>query len=310
MRTRITELFNIEYPVLLPGMSMISVPKLVAAVSNAGGLGILASGMMSQEEALAAIREVKSLTDKPFGFGASLMIPGAVENVKLALQEEVPLINFSLGKGDWIVEQAHAYGGKVIATVVNERHALAANQYGTDALLVTGHEAAAHGGDVTSLVLIPKLASLVDIPIVAAGGFGTGGGLVAALALGADAIAMGTRFASTQESPVHSNTKQAIVDHGISETIYTTKFDGMPCRIMKTPSAIDYIEQTPDGADMFSVAMRAGPAIQSAIVEGDLNKGVQLIGQVQGLVDDLPTVDELMKKIIAEARVITSELPR
>ena len=160
------------------------------------------------------------------------------------------------------------------------------------------------------MVLIPKLASLVDIPIVAAGGFGTGGGLVAALALGADAIAMGTRFASTQDSPVHSNTKKAIVDHGISETIYTTKFDGMPCRIMKTPSAIDYIEQTPDGADMFSVAMRAGPAIQSAIVEGDLDKGVQLIGQVQGLVDDLPTVNELMEKIIAEARLITSELPR
>ncbi len=309
MKTKITELFNIRYPVLLPGMSLISVPKLVAAVSQAGGLGILASGTMSQKEALAAIHEVQSLTDKPFGFGASLMIPGAKENVALALKEKVPVINFSLGKGDWIVEQAHAYGGKVIATVVNERHALAASRYGVDALLVTGHEAAAHGGDVTSLVLIPRLADIVDMPIVAAGGFGDGRGLMAALALGADGIAMGTRFASTKESPVHDNTKQAILDRSISDTIYTTKFDGMPCRIMETRSAIEYIQETPEDADMFSTALRAGPAIMAAIVEGDLDKGVQLIGQVQGLIEDVPTVEELVQRVISEANSIRSTLP-
>src|SRR5690554_4036417 len=145
MKTRITELLNIQYPILLPGMSWISTPELVAAVSNAGGLGILASGPLSPEETKAAIQKIRELTDKPFGIGVTLLKPGAKENAEVALDEKVPVINFSLGKGDWIVKRAHEYGGKVIATVVSEKHALSAQKIGADALLVTGHEAAAHG---------------------------------------------------------------------------------------------------------------------------------------------------------------------
>ena len=120
MKTRFTECFGIEHPVVLPGMSMVSVPKLVAAVSNAGGLGILATGPLSANETRQAIKEIRELTDKPFGVGVTLMMPGAKENAEVALEEQVPVVNFSLGKGDWIVERAHAYGGKVIATVVNQ----------------------------------------------------------------------------------------------------------------------------------------------------------------------------------------------
>ena len=235
MKTRITELLGIEAPLILPGMSWISTPQLVAAVSNAGGLGILASGPLTPEDTRAAIREIRELTDKPFGIGVTLLMPGAKENAEVALQEQVPVINFSLGKGDWLVKRAHEYGGKVIATVVSEKHALSAQAIGADALLVTGHEAAAHGGDVTSLVLVPAIAAKVDIPVIATGGFADGRGLLAALSLGAEGIAMGSRFATSLESPLHANTKQAVIERGEQDTIYSKNFDGLWARVMKTP---------------------------------------------------------------------------
>ena len=340
MKTKFTELFNIQYPVVLPGMSMVSVPQLVAAVSNAGGLGILATGPLSVDETRSAIREIRSLTDKPFGIGVTLMMPGAKENAEIGLEEKVPVINFSLGKGDWIVERAHAYGGKVIATVVNERHALAAQRYGVDALLATGHEAAAHGGPVTSLVLIPAIADAVDIPVIGTGGFSSGNGLVAALALGADGIAMGSRFSITQESPIHENTKNTVVSKSIEDTLYTPKFDGMDCRVMKTPKAEEISKKplNPVRAfknsfklaksmriwwiKLFFGALIMGPktmmqlaraanateAIDLAINQGDCENGVHLVGQVQGHIKDIPTVAEVMERVIREAREVQSNL--
>ncbi|MEI7671815.1 MAG: nitronate monooxygenase, partial [Deltaproteobacteria bacterium] len=145
MKTRITELFGIEHPIILSGMSWISVPRMVAAVSNAGGLGILATGPLNADLTRQAIREIRLLTKKPFGANASLLFPGAAENAKVLLEEKVPVINFALGKGDWLVKAAHEYGGKVVATVVNAHHAKRAQDYGADAVIATGHEAAAHG---------------------------------------------------------------------------------------------------------------------------------------------------------------------
>jgi enoyl-[acyl-carrier protein] reductase II len=149
VKTAITDLLGIEMPIILPGMSWISTPELVAAVSNAGGLGILASGPLTPNETREAIAQIRVLTDKPFGIGVTLLMPGAEENAFIAIEEKVPVINFSLGKGDKLIARAHAYGAKVIATVVTEKHALSAQASGADALLVTGHEAAAHGGDVS-----------------------------------------------------------------------------------------------------------------------------------------------------------------
>jgi enoyl-[acyl-carrier protein] reductase II len=333
MKTRITELFGIKYPIILSGMSWISVPKMVAAVSNAGGLGILATGPLNAEQTRAAIKEIRSLTSKPFGANATLLFPGASENAKILLEEKVPVINFSLGKGDWLVKAAHEYGGKVIATVVNARHAKRAQDYGADGVIATGHEAAAHGEHVTSLVLIPSLADAVNIPIIAAGGFADGRGLAAALALGAEGIAMGTRFMTTKESPLHDIYKKLSMEMDITDTLYSDRFDGMLCRVLKTEAAQKAIKKglnLPAAfinsqeiarqiglpyAKLFIGVMLSGwksarqlafmangfKAIKLATEDGDTKKGVLPVGQVTGLIHDEPSVAEIINRIVEQA---------
>lgn len=232
MKTKITEMFKIKYPLVLSGMSWISTPELVAAVSNAGGLGILATGVMPPHETELAVRKVRELTKKPFAANVTLYFPGSDLNADVLIREKVPVINYSLGKGDWIAEAVHAYGGKVVATVTTLKHALAAQAEGADALIVTGHEAAGHGGAVTSLALVPSIAEAVGIPVIAAGGFADGRGLAAALALGAEGVAMGTRFMNTVESPVHETQKRMSVEKTAFDTVYTDRVDGMFARMM------------------------------------------------------------------------------
>ncbi len=340
MNTRLTRLLGIAHPIVLPGMTYVAVPRLVAAVSQAGGLGILASGALSPEQCREAIREIRRLTDRPFGVGCSLKLPGAAACAKVALEEQVSVINTSMGKGDWVVEAAQAYGGKVIATISSEKHAKAALDFGADGLIVTGHEAAAHGGKVTSMVLIPAVRDMTDKPIIAAGGFADGRGLLAALSLGADAVAMGTRFASCTESPLHGETKQLILDKPAEDTIYSRNFDTFPCRVMKTPGGQKYTArplsppvaltrslaaarelQTPLG-DIARDALAQGlvPAIQTAyfgaatlamrkaMFDADHHEGVQLIGQVQGLIHDQPTAADIIQRTLAQARAISQGL--
>ncbi|WP_406850485.1 NAD(P)H-dependent flavin oxidoreductase [Chromobacterium phragmitis] len=340
MQTAITRLFGIQHPLLCPGMSYIATPELVAAVSNAGGLGILATGPLNAEQTRSAIRRIRELTDKPFGIGCTLMMPGAADNAQVALEERAPVINYSLGKGDWIAKAAHAYGGKVLATVVTEKHAKSAEKCGADALLVTGHEAAAHGGSVTSLVLTPAIRRASALPIVAAGGFADGAGLIAALALGADAVAMGSRLAMTRESPVHAATKEMVLQRGAADTLYSKNFDGLWCRMMDTPAsrracrkplgllpaafrasqmarrmgmpvmkvAIGGMLSQPQALRQLALFGAATESIRLAIQEGNHEKGVQLIGQAQGLIDDVPSVAELFARVMADAQACRARI--
>lgn len=334
MKTSITELFGIKYPIILSGMSWISVPKMVAAVSNAGGLGILATGPLNPNQTRQSIREIRSLTDRPFGANASLMLPGANSNAKVLLEEKVPVINFALGKGDWLVRSAHAYGGKVIATITNLYHAKRAQDYGVDAVIATGHEAAGHGGPVTSLVLIPSLVDVLQIPVIAAGGFADGRGLTAALSLGAGAIAMGTRFMTSKESALHVNFKRLSIEKDVYDTLYSTRFDGIPCRLMENPASrralkrglnlpaaflnareiarqmqlpfsklfIGVLASGWKNAKQLAYFANAFKAIRIATEDGDSEDGLLPVGQVMGLIHNEPTVAEIMEKIIAESR--------
>ncbi|HNV46970.1 MAG TPA: nitronate monooxygenase [Spirochaetota bacterium] len=342
METRITKLFGIKYPIILPGMSWISTPELVAAVCNAGGIGWLATGPLSAEQTREAIKKIRSLTKKPFGCGCTLLMPGARENAEVMLEEKVPVINVSLGKCDWIAERAHKYGGKVIATVTTVKHAMAAEAQGADAVQVTGNEAAAHGSQVTTMVLVPAIARAVKIPVVGIGGAADGAGMMAILALGAEGVGMGTRLALTKESPVHQTTKDAHVKAGIDDTIYSNRFDGLYCRVLDTPAAKKSIRQGMSlpraGLASWKIAkamnlpwiklaigtMLQGPKlmmqlahfatafekIQDATEFGDLKKGVALIGQVQGLIHDIPTVKQVIDTTIAEAKEIEKRLAK
>ena len=340
MKTRITELFGIKYPILLSGMSWISVPRMVAAVSNAGGLGILATGPMDPSQTRKAIQEIRQLTDKPFGCNATLLMPGAAENAKVLLEEQVPVINFALGKGDWLVKDAHKYGGKVIATVVNARHAKRAQDYGADGVIATGNEAAAHGEALTSMVLIPSLVDAIHIPVIAAGGIADGRGLAAALALGAEGVALGTRLMTTQESPLHKNFKKMSIEKDVTDTLYSTRVDGIWCRVMKTDAAVKAIKKGLDLSAAFvnsqdiarqmkmpylklfigilasglnnayKMAFMANgfKAFKLATEDGDVEKGILPVGQVMGLIRDEPTVAELFERIVAEAKEVQQQL--
>ena len=333
METSLTRLLSIEHPIVLPQMTRVSTPALVAAVSDAGGLGILATASLSPDATRAAIHELRQRTGRPFGVGIPLLVPGGREKAEAALEEQVPVINFSLGKGDWIVPRAHAYGGKVIATVTSVRHARAAASQGCDALLVVGNEGAGHGSACTSLVLIPSIADEVALPLIAAGGFADGRGLAAARILGAAGIAMGTRLATVQESALHHRTREEILTRAGADTVYTDRFDGMDCRILRTASAERVLRrrsgllaavpasfrlarevETSWLRMLLSVATRgpahvvrmanaatAAEAMQRAIEQGDLEAGVMPSGQVQELVRDTPKAAELIARTVREA---------
>jgi len=333
MNTRITEVFGVDHPIVLSGMSWISTPELVAAVAEAGGLGILATGVLDSQQTLEAIRQTRELTDRPFAANVTLYFPGNRANAEVLIDEKVPVINYSLGKGDWIAEAVHSYGGKVVATVTTLKHAHAAERDGADALIVTGHEAAGHGGQVTSLVLVPTIADAVSIPVIAAGGFADGRGLAAALTLGADGIAMGTRFMNTVESPVHDGAKKESVGRSISDTVYTNRVDGLPGRYVNAPGSrrIMKMRLNPLSALMRSreIAKLLGlpwlklaggivlsgyrrsvqmarmaigfDAFKKGCTEGDVDRGVLPLGQCTGLMIDTPTVDEVISRTVAEA---------
>jgi enoyl-[acyl-carrier protein] reductase II len=342
MNSRLTELFGIDHPIVLSGMSWISTPELVAAVANAGGLGILATGVLDADQSRAAIRETRTLTDRPFAANVTLYFPGNLANAKVLIEEKVPVVNYSLGKGDWITEAVHAYGGKVVATVTTIKHALAAERDGADALIVTGHEAAGHGGEVTSLVLVPTIADAVGIPVIAAGGFADGRGLAAALALGAEGVAMGTRFMNTVESPVHDGAKAESVQRSIADTVYTNRVDGLPGRYVKAPGSrrIMNMRLNPLSALLRSreIAKLLGlpwlklatgivlsgyrrsvqmarmaigfDAFKKGCTEGDIERGVLPLGQCTGLMTDTPTVAEVISRTVAEAEAALERVGR
>jgi enoyl-[acyl-carrier protein] reductase II len=340
MKTAVTELFGVKYPILLAGMGRVALPNMVAAVSNAGGLGVLGAGSSPPELTRDYIREIRALTDKPFGVNTPLMIPNGRENAEVALQEKAPIINYSMGKGDWIAQRAHAYGGKVIASVTNVRLATSAQKHGADAVIAAGMEAAGHAGDVTTFVLIPRLAEVLKIPIIAAGGVANGAGLVGALALGATGVSMGTRFLLTKESPLHQNFKNAALDLDVTDTILSDRFDGVNNRVMRTPAAVraerTWMNPFQVFLDSFGIArelrtpylklfaqvITAGPTKTLELMRmsqmlkmhtitltnGDTETGMTASGMSVGLVHDVPTIAELMERMVAEAKSVQARL--
>jgi enoyl-[acyl-carrier protein] reductase II len=344
VKTRFTELFGIEHPIMLAGMAWLTRPKIVAAVCNAGGLGNLAITSYTPEQVRSDIREIRELTDRPFAVNQILLSPSASANLAVVLEEKVPIVNYTLGRPPAIsplIEAVHGYGGKVIATVALAKHAVRAEQLGVDAINVTGHEAAAHGGYATTLVLIPLVASSVKVPITSAGGFGDGRGLAAALVLGADAITMGTRLAMTEESPLHEHWRQVITKATEQDTIYVDVGDpAVNGRVLRTKRAeADLRKRFPLVSDMVGVLetkrllkvswwelMRSGVSsskgeggmsmreqirysasaarAKRVMFEGDEGAGHLAIGQIIGGISDVPSCQELIERVVAGAEKV------
>ena len=317
MKTRITELFGIRHPILQGGMHFVGFAELAAAVSNAGGLGIITGLTQRTPEDLAKeIAKCRGMTDKPFGvnltFLPSVKQPDYPGYVKAILEGGVKIVETAGNNPAPHLPSFKAAGVKVIHKAVAVRHALKAQSVGVDAVSIDGFECAGHPGedDIPGLVLIPAAADKLDICLIASGGFADGRGLVAALALGADAVNMGTRFMATVEAPIHENVKQAIVanDERQTDLVYRKFHNTARVARNKISQEILEISARPDSTfdDIAHLASGARGRL-NVMQDGDTDGGIWTASMAQGLIHDIPTTRELVDTIMADAEALISE---
>ena len=313
MKTRITDLLGIEYPIVQGGMMWVGTADLAAAVSNAGGLGIITALSLPTPEALSKeIARCREMTDKPFGVNVTILPaikpPPYEDYVKAIIASGVKIIETAGRNPEPFMALFKAAGIKVIHKCTSVRHALKAESIGCAAVSVDGFECAGHPGedDVTNLVLVPAVAAKLSIPILASGGIGNGYQMAAAFALGADGINMGTRFVATQEAPVHEKIKQAMVDADERKTTLIFRTLNNTARVFKNKvaEAVLAIEARDGDTDFAEIQpLVAGTRGREAVLEqGDIDGGIWAAGMVIGLIDDIPTCEVLLKRIVAEAR--------
>ncbi|MMZ54321.1 Nitronate monooxygenase [compost metagenome] len=308
MKTRVTEIFGIRYPIVQGGLAYLAYAELAAAVSNAGGLGqITAMTLGTPEKVREEIRKVRTLTDKPFGVNFAIGQHGRPyeELLDVAIEEKVPAISITGGNPKPIFERIKGENIRTLVLVAGVRQAQKAAELGADAVMAVGQEGGGHLGreDIGTMVLIPRVVESVSIPVLASGGIGDGRGLLGALALGAEGIEMGTRFIATQEC-VHASEayKQAIVNSKETDTVIIKRTLGAPGRVLKTAHALDIIEREQDGATYEDLKdMISGRANRAYIYDGSEEAGYGWAGQVIGLIKDVPTVQALFDSMIAEA---------
>jgi NAD(P)H-dependent flavin oxidoreductase YrpB (nitropropane dioxygenase family) len=345
LRTRVTELFGVEYPIVQTGMGYVSDARLTAATSAAGGLGILASALMSYEELAQAITDVRALTDKPFGVNMRADQPDIGKRIDLLVRSGVKVASFALAPRQELIARCKDGGLIVVPSIGAVRHAEKVQAWGADAVVVQGAEGGGHTGVVPTSLLLPQVAGAVDIAVIGAGGFFDGRGLVAALAYGAAGIAMGTRFLLTKESPVADAVKELYLTKKVTDTVVTSEIDGVPQRLLNAGqidmitasgaprriaravrSALVFRKLTgaswPDlireGAAMkkhgdlrwTQVIMAANAPVlyRSVLLEGRTDIGVSASGQVVGLIDDIPSCAELIDRIVAQATEVLGRL--
>ena len=343
LRTRLCDLLAIDVPIVQTGMGWVAGPRLVAATSNAGALGILAAATMDLEEMEKAIAEVKSRTTRSFGVNIRSDAPDAKDRIAVLIREKVKVASFAQAPKQDLIKQLKDEGLVVIPSIGARRHAEKVAAWGVDAVLVQGHEAGGHVGQIASTVLIPQICDTVDIPVIAAGGFFDGRGLVAAIAYGASGIAMGTRFLLTSDSAVPDVIKRTYLDVGT--TVVSTKVDGVPHRVLRT-GFIDELERAstltrlPKAAlngfrfrkmtgltwkamiteglamrksmdlswSQMLMAANTPMLLKATMVDGRTEAGVMAGGQVVGVIDDLPSCAELIDRIVVGAEATLKRL--
>jgi len=300
--TRITDLFNIDYPVIQAGMVWTSGWKLASAVSNEGGLGLIGSGSMKPELLKEHIQKCKTATSKPFGINIPLLRRDAEELVKVTIEEGVKIVFSSAGHPGKFIKQLKENDIKVVHVIPSVKHALKAQEVGCDAVVGEGVEAGGHNGinETTTLALIPQLVDAVKVPVIAAGGIADGRGILAALSLGAEGVQIGTRFAATVESSAHKNYKQKIVEAKDDGTVLAFKKIGL-VRMIKNDFAIRAVQAENEGwEDKRLMELLGSKREKLGIFEGDETEGELEAGQSSGLINEILSVKELFNKLLSE----------
>ncbi|MDA5108712.1 nitronate monooxygenase family protein [Brevibacillus thermoruber] len=307
MKTRVTELLRIRYPVVQGGLAYLAYAELAAAVSNAGGLGqITAMSLPSPEALREQIRKVRALTDKPFGVNFAIGQHGRPYEhmLDVALEEGVQVISVTGGNPEPLIRRTDGHDVKKLVLVASVRQAQKAEAIGADAVMAVGQEGGGHLGrdDIGTFVLIPRVVDSVKIPVLASGGIGDGRGLLAALALGADGVEMGTRFIATQECVhAHPAYKEALLKGTEHDTAVIKRTLGTPARVVRTPGADRILQLEQEGADYERLKPYiSGERNRTFIYEGDAEEGFGWAGQVIGLIHDVPTVQELFQRMFRE----------
>lgn len=301
MKSRIGELLNIEYPIFQGAMARISDASLASAVSEAGGLGIIAGGTAPVDYVRAEVRKAKASTKKPFGVNIMLLSENADEIAKMVCEEGVKVVTTGAGAPGKYMEMWKSHGIKVIPVVPSVAIAKRMVRSGADAVIAEGTESGGHVGELTTMVLVPQVVDAVDVPVIAAGGIADGRGIAAAFMLGADAIQVGTRFLSAHECTVHQNYKQKVLNAKDIDTVVTGRPTGHPVRVLKNKLSRQFTELEAKAGSLEEFEALGVGALAKAVVEGDIDYGSIMAGQIAAIVRKEQSCKEIITEMFAEA---------
>ena len=304
MKTRITELLGIEYPIIQGGMAWVAESHLAAAVSAAGGLGLIGGANAPAEVIRNYIREVKAVTDKPFGVNVMLMSPYADEVAKVVVEEGVKVVTTGSGNPEKYMEMWKAAGVKVIPVVASVALAKRMERYGADAVVAEGTESGGHIGEATTMTLVPQVVDAVSIPVIAAGGIGDGRGIAAAFMLGAEAVQMGTRFLVAKECIVHQNYKDRVLKAKDIDSTVTGRSHGHPVRCLRNQMTREYVKLENEGKSFEELEYLTLGTLRKAVQEGDVAHGTVMAGQIAGMVSKEQTCKEMIDEMMAQAEAL------
>lgn len=301
MKTRITQLLGIQHPIIQGGMAWVAEYHLAAAVSNAGGLGIIGAASAPPEAVRTQIQEVKKLTNKPFGVNVMLMNPNAPQVAQIVIEEGVSVVTTGAGNPAKFIPMWKEAGVKVIPVVASVAMAKMMERAGADAVVAEGMESGGHIGEQTTMVLVPQVVDAVTIPVIAAGGIADARGFAAARMLGAEAVQMGTRFVAAKESIVHPNYKERIIKAKDIDSEVTGRSTGHPIRVLRNQMSREYLKMEKAGASLEELEMLTLGSLRKAVMDGDVKGGSLMAGQVAGLIRQENTCKEIIEEIIGQA---------
>ena len=305
---KLNEFLNIKYPIIQGGMANIATGEFAAAVSNAGGLGLIASGGFDAERIREEINKCRALTDKPFGVNLMLMNPDVDNIAKMLVEEKVDVITTGAGSPEKYVADWKAVGTKVIPVVSGVALAKRMEKMGVDAVIAEGGESGGHVGEMTTMALVPMVVDAVNIPVIAAGGIADGRQMVAAMALGAIGVQIGTCLLVAEECPIHENYKQAIIKAKDNGTVVTGRSSGAPVRVIKNNMSREYLKLEGQNVPREELEQLTLGSLRKAVLEGDIKNGSLMAGQVCGLVGEIKPVAEILEKLYVDAKAELEKL--